>query len=58
MILSKLNANSTEAETIYLDWVNNFLTPARFAEYYETTESDARQFFHNVNLEWQLNNGW
>lgn len=28
---------------VYLDWVNNFLTLERFAEYYGLDESDAKQ---------------
>jgi len=26
---------------MYLDWVNNFLTVARFAEYYNISETEA-----------------
>ena len=29
--------------TMYLDWVNNFLTVERFAEYYAITVSDAAE---------------
>lgn len=28
---------------VYLDWVNNFLTIERFAEYYGLDEDDAKQ---------------
>ena len=28
---------------VYLDWVNNFLTLERFAEYYGLDEDDAKQ---------------
>jgi hypothetical protein len=28
---------------VYLDWVNNFLTIERFAEYYGLDEGDAKQ---------------
>jgi len=28
---------------LYIDWVNNFLTVARFAEYYGTTEEHAEE---------------
>ncbi len=28
---------------IYLDWVNNFLTTAKFAAYYEISESKAHK---------------
>ena len=31
----------TQHETLYLDYVNNFLTLAAFAEYYGMTESEA-----------------
>lgn len=40
---------------MYLDYVNNFLTVARFAEYYNMTEEEAREFIeyereqHNHN---------
>jgi hypothetical protein len=58
MYLSTLDPMSNAAESIYLDWRNNFLTPERFAEYYETDIVDAKQFLHNINQAWKLNNGW
>ena len=30
-------------EALYLDWLNNFLTLDRFAEYYSMTREDASQ---------------
>tara|TARA_R110000765_G_scaffold66379_6_gene128440 strand:- start:1693 stop:1875 length:183 start_codon:yes stop_codon:yes gene_type:complete len=30
-------------EELYLDWLNNFLTLERFAEYYSMTMADASQ---------------
>lgn len=29
-------------QALYIDWFNNFLTLARFAEYYNLSESQAR----------------
>lgn len=33
--------NREKIENLYLDWVNNFLTVARFAEHHDMTESKA-----------------
>jgi hypothetical protein len=58
MYLSTLDPMESAAESIYLDWKNNFLTLERFAEYYETDVMDAKTFLHNINHAWELNNGW
>ena len=43
----------TEAqkEALYLDYVNNFLTVARFAEYYEINIDLAESFIHKMRKE-------
>jgi len=38
-------------EHIYLDWVNNFLTVARFAEYYEMSEQQAHDLIKRMRME-------
>ena len=35
---------------MYLDWFNNFLTVARFAEYYGITEDQARIIIHEGRI--------
>jgi len=35
-------------EHLYLDWVNNFLTVGRFAEYYEMSEDHARELIERM----------
>ena len=42
--------NTTEFE-IYLDWVNNFITVAAFAEYYGLTVSQALQLINKYRQE-------
>ena len=32
---------------LYLDWVNNFLTVAYFAEYYDISESEAQEVINS-----------
>ncbi len=36
---------------MYLDWVNNFLTVARFAEYYEMSEKQAHDLIKRMRME-------
>jgi hypothetical protein len=42
---------------IYLDWVNNFLTVARFSEYYGFTEDESKVLielgkkYHEIQVE-------
>tara|TARA_B100001059_G_scaffold67417_1_gene64195 strand:+ start:2015 stop:2161 length:147 start_codon:yes stop_codon:yes gene_type:complete len=38
-------------EHMYLDWVNNFLTVARFAEYYEMSEEQAIDLIQRMEIE-------
>ena len=52
--LARIHPNTKEAETIYFDWRNNFLTVERFAEFYETTKIDADRFLNNVREVWGL----
>jgi len=52
--LARIHPNTEEAQTIYFDWRNNFLTVERFAEYYETTKIDADRFLNNIRKFWQL----
>ena len=42
--LMKSNASTLHStlEAVYLDWVNNFLSFSRFAEYYGITEEQAK----------------
>jgi hypothetical protein len=45
VIQRRLNGNMTtteEQESVYLDWINNFLTIAGFASHYDISESDSR----------------
>jgi hypothetical protein len=35
--------NRQKIEALYIDWVNNFLTVPRFAEYYGLTEEQAHR---------------
>ena len=37
-------------EYMYLDWVNNFLTVARFAEYYEMSEEQAHDLIKRMRM--------
>jgi hypothetical protein len=37
-------------EYMYLDWVNNFLTVARFAEYYEMSEEQAIDLIQRMEI--------
>lgn len=38
----KLLLTDTEAETLYLDYFNNYITVKKFAEDIDTSEEDAR----------------
>ena len=42
-----------QAYEMYLDWLNNYLTVARFAEDYGTTEEDARNIIYRGSLQAQ-----
>lgn len=44
-------------EEMYLDYVNNFLTVARFAEYYEIREQTARYIIAAGRIENHLTKG-
>ena len=35
---------------VYLDWVNNFITVKRFAEYYNMSEEHAEEIIHAGRL--------
>ncbi|MDG1314517.1 MAG: hypothetical protein P8P29_03200 [Flavobacteriaceae bacterium] len=41
-------------EHMYLDWVNNFLTVARFAEYYGMTEEQAHDLIKRMHKAYGL----
>ena len=46
---ASLRANA-RAKALYLDWRNNFLTLARFAEYYGITERSATKIIEAGRL--------
>lgn len=48
-----LNQTDEEIIKMYLDWVNNFITLSKFAEYYDITELDAHYI---IDLGRKLNN--
>ena len=39
-----INLPCKDKELIFLDWINNFLSVKRFAEYYSITPQEARIF--------------
>ena len=39
-----------DKESMYMDWVNNFLTVARFAEYYHVTPNLAKQLIEEARV--------
>lgn len=42
--------NRQKIEDLYIDWVNNFLTVPRFAEYYGLTEEQAHRVISTGRL--------
>jgi len=43
-ILKRMKISRKKAKEMYLDWVNNFLSPEDFGNYYGLSESIANEF--------------